>query len=611
MNLIISMLVFLHAQLIKRPLYKNITNFLSSYYYNFYYNRTIDYVEYVKQHIVTDKRWFTRHVSIYNRNVFAVLSVLLLGIPLVFAVIASCDTGIWIRLCVQIGTIPLLLLALSCYSFFFMFIHWFVERCQRPFTLIVMAVIVINMLLQGTCYHNIRIAGEEIKTQPTPEAIFKRWIDNMQKTTESYHPMFIVASYGGGIRAGYWTAQILGALQDGDPLLQNRDSSFARHLIATSTVSGGSLGVVTFANIIVAGKPELSKMTQANDILKEDFLSPVFGALLFRDMPVAAIPFASIVIKHDRSEIFEESLAKAWKDNSDKDSSGNPKYNANSFNMFTKYEQDNTIPLMLLNGTIVDGTKEEQGNCIVTGHLNLQEFIGRIDFFEQIRRDIPISTSVTMSCRFPYILPPGYFCSQDGNCKKNSVVDGGYYENSGAETALQFYESIKGKIKEHNESHEDIIVPIFIQIDNDFCPKDKSSRRESPIASSPLGDMIAPIIGILDTKDAHATNADKKAMLTFNNQPIPGCNVHGKSKDICKNRTMRHFRYNFGPKINNPVPLGWYLSPDAITELDDQYKRNKECTQGTFKITEGQNKKNTDDIIDILKKSSKNNTPKP
>ncbi|MBF0565717.1 MAG: patatin-like phospholipase family protein [Nitrospirae bacterium] len=630
----IFLLTLLHGWLIKKlRLYNNIIKLLSPYYYDFYYTNKVKdskhYEMHVKTHIIHKKLWFTKHRSIYNKYLFAVLSFFLFVLPFVFAVIASFDTSIWISLCTALGTVPLLLIALSSYSFFFIFLHWIVERFQKPVTLgviLFIALITLVNVLHPLKYHDIRSAEginnkhlSQEEVFKTPEKVFLNWKDHMN-TKEKYHPMFIIASYGGGIRAGYWTAKILSDLQYRDSSLDG-DSSFAEHLIATSTVSGGSLGVVTFTNIVVANKlkGDNKKMQISDAMLREDFLSPVLGALLFRDIPfeftpVEIIPFVNRLFKHDRAYIFEDSLAKVWKKSL-------PSYNDQFFNMFVKYENDNTIPLMLLNGTDVDGPKEEKGNCIVTGHINIQEintsskfedkFIGRIDFFKKFQNDIPISTSVTMSCRFPFVLPPGHF-------DKNSVVDGGYYENSGAETALQFFESIEDNIKDYNEHHEDIIVPIFIQIANDSCPdkKDKSSGRGFSITSSTLNDLITPLTGILDTKDAHANNADQKAMSYFVNKPIPGCDI--SRNPICKlaiidNKTnndkvkKRHYRYNFGPQLNYPVPLGWYLSPDAADELDDQYKNNGECDKGISKIEKGQNIANAKDIIEILKDSKKKN----
>ena len=57
------------------------------------------------------------------------------------------------------------------------------------------------------------------------------------------HPLYIVATEGGGIRAAYWTAAVLGEIQDKNP-------NFAAHLFAISGVSGGSLGAAVFEALL-------------------------------------------------------------------------------------------------------------------------------------------------------------------------------------------------------------------------------------------------------------------------------------------------------------------------------------------------------------------------
>jgi len=57
------------------------------------------------------------------------------------------------------------------------------------------------------------------------------------------YPVFIVSAEGGGIRAAFWTAGLLCAIQDEEP-------GFANHVLGISGVSGGSLGAATFAALV-------------------------------------------------------------------------------------------------------------------------------------------------------------------------------------------------------------------------------------------------------------------------------------------------------------------------------------------------------------------------
>src|SRR5207253_8426017 len=85
--------------------------------------------------------------------------------------------------------------------------------------------------------------------QPPPKH-FEQWLAQALKgaptgsttstsaaDSERGYPVFVVAAAGGGIRAAYWTALVLGTITD-----QTHADAWRRHLYAVSGVSGGSLG---------------------------------------------------------------------------------------------------------------------------------------------------------------------------------------------------------------------------------------------------------------------------------------------------------------------------------------------------------------------------------
>jgi len=100
--------------------------------------------------------------------------------------------------------------------------------------------------------------------------------------------VFIVSAEGGGIRAAYWTAGLLCAIQDAEP-------GFADHVLGISGVSGGSLGAATFAGLVAEtrrtgldvprnadGMGPLQHV--AGEVLGRDFLSPVLATMLIPDV---------------------------------------------------------------------------------------------------------------------------------------------------------------------------------------------------------------------------------------------------------------------------------------------------------------------------------------
>ena len=87
--------------------------------------------------------------------------------------------------------------------------------------------------------------------RPTVNDDFEEWLATRSEIfskeaefdEEKIHPIFIIAAEGGGIRAAYWTANLLAAFQDTNP-------NFADHVYALSGISGGSLGTALFINLL-------------------------------------------------------------------------------------------------------------------------------------------------------------------------------------------------------------------------------------------------------------------------------------------------------------------------------------------------------------------------
>ncbi len=98
--------------------------------------------------------------------------------------------------------------------------------------------------------HDVRVVARETAfARLTLRGALEQWTDRIRKTDATgKHPLFIVTTEGGGIRAAYWTATVLGTIQD-------TDEAFAKHLFAISGVSGGSLGAAVFDGLVADKTP--------------------------------------------------------------------------------------------------------------------------------------------------------------------------------------------------------------------------------------------------------------------------------------------------------------------------------------------------------------------
>jgi hypothetical protein len=160
----------------------------------------------------------------------------------------------------------------------------------------------------------------------TADDLFSTWLSN-RKDLDAYqqskkpYPVYVIAAQGGGIYAAYHAAAFLAAMQDRCP-------SFAQHIFAISSVSGGSMGAAVFAGLVSShGRNTSSEpctldetlpnpvfSQQVDSVLQADFLSPVLAGALFPDFiqQFLPIPIPSL----DRARRLERSLENAWVDTS-------------------------------------------------------------------------------------------------------------------------------------------------------------------------------------------------------------------------------------------------------------------------------------------------------
>lgn len=436
--------------------------------------------------------------------------------------------------------------------------------------------------------HSIRTVSIE-PPFPTPsvsgkapvQQAFATWHDAVQKAyplgtsgpAPAARPIFIVATEGGGIRAAYWTALVLAALQDRS--LDQRKSwmeanpgqppppDFASHLFAVSGVSGGSLGAVVF-NALLVENVAYPMENRAHDILRQDFLSPTLAALFFPDLVQRFVPYP--ISLADRGAVLE----KAWEYGWERTISGADKGGdrANRLGQpFRKLWQDwrGEIPLPAL---FLNGTRVESGKRIITSNLAINPG-SRVDFADaedaqvQLRsdgsHDIPLSTAAHMSARFTYVSPAGLL-PDNGH-----VVDGGYFENSATATALEVLYEVEGAIqKEQKEHPREIVVPVVIEIRNGPTKEKPNSSAQAQSTPEPskrrdfLSEVLAPVGTLVNTRDARGTfsQAAIKGEQDSQQDPPPAllpnwCLIGLHDSDV-------------------PLPLGWMLSGGAANEMRGQ-----------------------------------------
>jgi predicted acylesterase/phospholipase RssA len=475
------------------------------------------------------------------------------------------------------------------------------HRTRLPLFILLLCWAVFWSMLDLNDNHRIRYASvtrnEEQGFKPADEGTlkakplkvgegFRAWLDSRcdkDDYKDKGYPVFIVSAEGGGIRAAYFAAVVLSALQDQDP-------KFAHHVFAVSGVSGGSLGGAVFAGLThkytktrAAGGPcyetapppgGATMVAMTDQVLGRDLLSPILSSALFPDFVQRLLPFA--VDKFDRARALEDALGKSWQDAT---RDGDKLFFPDSPVRFHDlWKPDQSVPALFLNTTQV-----ETGERMVVSSLDPSGAEGdrRFNDLISITRvdptlNIPLGTAACLSARFPVITPAGYLTvkrrvkdkegREDEKILKYRYVDGGYFENSGTATVMDIITG--GRLHEVSRASGMKVNLIVIRIGTD--PEGFQYTRQG------LGEITSPIFTLLNTRNARGTLATKHLdtrldefndalALAASSQPAAVAPGPGSFSAVVP---AVHFQVNEGGKVK--LPLGWLLSQEAREEMKCQ-----------------------------------------
>jgi hypothetical protein len=220
----------------------------------------------------------------------------------------------------------------------------------------------------------------------------------------------------------------------------------------------------------------------------------------------------------------------------------------------------------------------ESGKRIITSNVPINPG-SRIDFADaedaevklgnDATHDMPLSTAAHMSARFTYVSPAGLL--PDGG----HVVDGGYFENSGAATALEILYEVEAAIQSAGSG--EVVVPVIIEIRNGPT-KEKPNITSAAATPAPsdkqefLSEALAPVSTLLNTRDARGT---------FSQAAI-------RSEQESVNPRFANWFLIGLHESPVPLPLGWKLSGDAANEMRNQLDDNQKVFDSIMAELSGQ-----------------------
>lgn len=414
--------------------------------------------------------------------------------------------------------------------------------------------------------HVLRLLPDpSLDRRPPVRAAFDAWAADRLAGWTSARPMpvFLVAAEGGGIRAAYWAAVVLGRLSD-------RQAGFERQLFAISGVSGGSVGTAMYVSLLRdrtatgncaayaaarshgsedAGPVELC----SQEILRQDFLGPVLAKLLSPDLTQWFLPFP--VPAFDRSRGIEDSFAAAYRATVSGPGFDAATLDRPSSSLWPRCDAlpCTQAPVFALPALLLNGTHVATGQRMLHAPVRWtqDDLPDVVDLAWLLGADVRLSTAAHDSARFAYVSPAGRLLSEDGK-DFDHVVDGGYFENSGAATLQDVLHVIE------RSPHRPRLRPVVLYLCNsaERCwQKEIGAEPERPELRPPdLTELFAPVRALLGARDARG----ELALAEISRTPD---RVGFVEFGVCPGDAAQR---------KAPEPLGWQLSEGMRSRLSAQ-----------------------------------------
>lgn len=343
-------------------------------------------------------------------------------------------------------------------------------------------------------------AERPVATRLDLDAAYGLWRDQAPRDAQGRRIMVLMAAEGGASRAGFWTGEVISALEE------QTQGRLRNALFAISSVSGGSVGAVGYAatlreNPAIAPQavaPAIERLTGA------DALSPVIGGLLFPDLFHRFVP---LPVLPDRAEGLERSWEAAWASGG-KD---RPVQLHQSFLELAPTADAPWRPILMINGA-----SEQTGRRILTSTMARHGRIDAHDFHELTGRDVPISSAIHNGARFPWVSPAGTL-TREGRPKSEAqghVIDGGYFDSVGIEALRELADAIIRGPAKAEPLHIIFVVAAYSGQPQESAAPPKPTTTAGPSAPLSLNrseikpvwwlnELLAPARGFFASRDGH------------------------------------------------------------------------------------------------------------
>lgn len=361
---------------------------------------------------------------------------------------------------------------------------------------------------------------------------------------DALHPrgrVVVIATAGGGIQAAAWTAQVLTGLQKE---IHQRSAAppvnFANSIAMISSVSGGAVGTLFFVNKYQIDYKENGFTTADEDLpgvmemAEKPALDDIAWALVYADFWRIFFPYAKLSTEDkliDRGWALEE----RWRN------SGN--IQANLSNWRVGVEQG-WRPAVIFNATLVE---TGEPFLLATSDVPRREVagLGRRTFADLCPdSDLPLVTAVRLAATFPFVTPAARAVSSK---PEYHVVDGGYYDNFGVDSLLNWLEDALASTLP--EKRPDILI---VQIRS--FPSAVTAKATN---RGWFYQLLAPLDALINVRSAAQLVRDRDYLSHFVTRWKPE-GVHFK---------LATFEFQ-----GENAPLSWRMNQSQMKDIESQWR---------------------------------------
>ena len=528
----------------------------------------------VRSYIFSTRSWLGGRIGWPILLSACILALLFIGLNIFPLTILALDCNYL--------SLPVLLAGIVFYILLFTLLIRISLWKKINFVLLIVAAGLIISVSVPNDYHDVKLISQSSRPGPPKlEDYFKGWLLQRRAEIESSDsfPVFLVNTYGGGIRAAAFTNMVFSYL-DSCMIANRRDHKGFEHFVfAVSGASGGTVGAAlqcAYRAQHLDGSSNAYALDSFQRFYRHDFLTPVLSNMLGAD---AWSSVSSFHLWRDRSEIQENIWAGFGRQelHLDLGQEFDALWDTSAHNP-ARYE----VPLLFSNTlNIDDGLK---GICapvtLMPDDFPATIFIrSELDAINAVHwkqkesgQSLSLITGAFLSARFPIISPSGKLGG------RYNFMDGGCRDNSGASTSEDIFVALaRSACRTKSSGPADSVFYSLLKKVRFHFISITNSPYYNPDTRQKVSnhfELISPLVGIVNSGIyGNARIADNTLQYRYSPDTIQ---FQGVRSDYCSVWITGSCVPDSKGRPYTPIlPLGWQISAPSLQRLRQSFDNDK------------------------------------